>query len=161
MFSCIPFKSSSCIIPALFFVELENIKYDLKRGQNNYKNNSTNFALLVLLSIPAIILYINSKDNLNDIYIIVYILTCGAIVDGFINVNTASRKNITNSVIILIRISSLLILYLTNIYYYSFFLITFVLILNREICLRRPVEFENLFSTDKILNYLLAGGGRL
>ena len=149
------------IIPALFLVELENIKFDFARRQNDFKNNSTNFAFIVLLSIPTVLLYGLTYGNINDIYIPVYILSCGAIVDGFINVNTASRSRKKNSYFLIIRIVSLIVLYLLDINYYSFILLIFIFLLKSEINSRRLFQIKDSFSTDQILNYLIAGGGRL
>lgn len=149
------------IIPALFLVELENIKFDFARRQNNYNNNSTNFAFIVLLSIPIVLLHGITYGNIDDNYIAVYVLSCGAIVDGFINVNTASRSSKKNSYLIIARLASLIVLYLINIYYYFSFLIVLIFLLKNEISLRRLAQIKDSFSNNEILNYLIAAGGRL
>ena len=72
------------IVPALFVVELENIRFDLSRKKSNYKNNSINFAVIILFLIPVVLF--QSENYVDNIKIIIFVLICGALIEGFINV---------------------------------------------------------------------------
>lgn len=147
------------IIPALFFVELENLKFDLNRIKKT-KNNTLNYCCLLIITIPIILILNNLNENKNNTYVCIYILICGSLVDGFINVSTANRNNNLNYLIIALRIISLQVLYLYDIYYYSLFLIIFLIILKNEISFKL-FNVCNSISKENIILYLIALCGRL